>query len=117
MPPSAVAEIVDVEVGRQAMEKLTGAHSQKNCGSATGAPLAARLTDRANAPRAIARAPHRLRRHVVTVAVDLDPPAPGAELREAGVVEDRAHARRATSSAAPRLPASGRVNVSSARRP
>ena len=70
--------------------KLTGAHSQKNCGSPpTGAPVGAGSPtgrtphDRSREPSTSAR------RQLDPLAVDLDPAGPRAELGEAGVVEER----------------------------
>ena len=74
------------------VSKLSGAHSQKNCGSATGAPVGAR-SPTLRMPQDRSRQPERLAGgEVVEHAVDLDPALPAAELGEAGVVEGDAQA-------------------------
>ena len=97
--------------------KLTGAHSQKNCGSPTGAPECGGLADRADAPRAVARPPTcRSGSTSMRVAVDLDPAGPRAELGEARVVEE--HPVAVALEEVRLLEAGERAtNVSSARRP
>ena len=69
------------------VSKLSGAHNQKNCGSATGAPVGAR-SPTPRTPHDRSRRAERLAGcEVVQHAVDLDPTLPPAELGEACVVE------------------------------
>ena len=75
------------------VSKLIGAHSQKNCGSATGAPVGPAFADRSDAPRTISANPSvSPGLEIGELAVDLDPALPAAELGEAGVVEHHTHA-------------------------
>ena len=69
------------------VSKFTGAHSQKNWGSATGAPVGPAFTDRTDPPRAITTAQGFTRCEIGELSVDLDPALPTAELGQSGVVE------------------------------
>ncbi len=92
VPAAAVAVLVHVEVGgqrgevhrRPQPEELGDLHRRSGGGL---------LADGADAPRPVARTPHHVGRDVVAYTVHLHPAAPRAELGEARVVEERAHAR------------------------
>src|SRR4051794_2916548 len=92
VPSAAIAVVVGVEVSGQRRE-VDRCPQPEELRLGDWRTRGRELTDRADAPRAIARPPHSLGGDVVAVAVDFYPAAPCAELREPRVVEERANAR------------------------
>src|SRR3954451_6147405 len=92
VPSPSVAEVVGVQMSRQA-RKVDRCPQPEELRLGDRRTTGRRLTNRANTPGAIARAPNGVGTDGVTVFVDFDPATPRAELSEAGVVEERANAR------------------------
>ena len=76
VPPTAVARLVDVEVGRDRWKVDRGPQPEELWFTDRRAGGPGALASGTDSPRAVARSPHGGRRHIETLPVDLDPTLP-----------------------------------------